>query len=1299
MNVDPNQAKVIFLEAVEQHEPDQWPAFLDQVCAGQPELRRRVEVLLDAHREAGTAPHQAAAQRPRPVTVDVPGSTECPGTTIGAYKLMEQVGEGGMGLVFVAEQQHPVRRKVALKVIKPGMDTRQVIARFEAERQALALMDHPNIAHVHDGGTTPAGRPYFVMELVKGVPITAYCDQNQVAVRERLALFVNVCQAVQHAHQKGIIHRDLKPSNVLVASHDGKPVVKVIDFGVAKAIGQQLTDKTVYTQLRQLVGTPLYMSPEQAAESSLDIDTRSDIYSLGVLLYELLTGTTPFAKERFRGAGYEEIRRIIREEEPPRPSTRISTLGQAATTVSAQRRSEPKRLSTLLRGDLDWIVMKALEKDRNRRYETASAFAADVQRYLHDEPVQACPPSAWYRLRKFARRNKGKLSVAVGVFLTVAVMAGSIGWAVRDRAAREEASERAETARLATVQGQVRDSFNAARTLLAENQLAAARQKLAEARAQLGNDRVALADLAAAVEPGVAELNRYQRFLDLIDHAHETETSPILDATLATGGSPGHPKTPPPIREWGRKPGAAVPFLLEALKRYEILERDDWSTTLGGGVLGKNQVEHIRRTAYEQLLWLADDVVRRGQEHRSGQTLSAKAAARAALAYLGKAESAHRPTLAFYVHRARCRKALGEKAAAQADRELAAKTPATMALDHYLLGREAYEAKQLADAVQAFEAALRLEPTHYWSMMNLGFCLGDLGQAPEDFVGAARVFSGCILKRPDHGHAYSGRAYAYHKLHLLEAALADYSKALDLDPYDSDCWIKRGVVYYDLGQRDKAVADYSRAIELDPKQPFAWNNRANAYLELGRPDKAVADYSRAIELDPTFVIAWHARGDVYRKLGQADKAVADDSRVIELAPDHADAWNNRGTAYLALGQPGKAVADFSKFIELDPKNAHAWYNRGIAYDRSAQADKAVADYSRAIDLDPQYADAWNNRAFVYLNLGQGDKAVADFSKVIDLKPKDAGSWLKRGNAYQKLGQDDKAVADFARAIDLDPKDPGPWYKRGAAFGRLDQPDKAVADFSRSVELKPNYVDAWHDRGIAYICLGKPEKALADFSRALKLNPKYTHAWCHRGLLYGDLGQWAKAVADLSRFIKLAPNDPRLVEVYPRRAQANSRLARFAQARTDYEAALEQAPTDAGVHNALAWLLATCPEAKLRDPGQAVELAKKAVQLAPKAGDYWRTLGVAHYRAGDEKAAVAAFKKSMELRKGGDAVDCLFLAMARRKLGNHVEARKAYDQAVQWLKKNQEALAKDKTLAEEFRRVRTEAEDVLELKKK
>jgi WD40 repeat protein/serine/threonine protein kinase len=382
-----------------------------------------VEALLQAQEAAGSF-----LQSPPPgptVTVDELPISERPGTVIGPYKLLQQIGEGGMGTVVMAEQTQPVQRKVALKVIKAGMDSRQVIARFEAERQALAIMDHVNLARVFDGGATENGRPYFVMELVHGVPITQYCDDNRLTPRQRLELFVPVCQAIQHAHQKGIIHRDVKPSNVMITLYDGQPVAKVIDFGVAKATEQRLTEKTLFTQYGTMVGTLEYMSPEQAEMSALGVDTRSDIYSLGVLLYELLTGSTPLPHKRVKEAAYAEILRMIKEEEPPRPSTRLSDSGETLASISAQRQMEPAKLTKLVRGELDWIVMKCLEKDRNRRYESASALAADVQRYLNDEPVLACPPSAIYRFRKFARRNKAALLTAsvvvLAVSLTVAV--------------------------------------------------------------------------------------------------------------------------------------------------------------------------------------------------------------------------------------------------------------------------------------------------------------------------------------------------------------------------------------------------------------------------------------------------------------------------------------------------------------------------------------------------------------------------------------------------------------------------------------------------------------------------------------------------------------------------------------------------------------------------------------------------------------------------------------------------------------------------------------------------------------
>jgi WD40 repeat protein/serine/threonine protein kinase len=449
----------IFSAAVQQQDLAERAAYLEQACAGDGPLRQRVEVLLHAHEMAGsflekpvlaqgdTADEQPGSSVKGDSAVESPSQavalqriTEGPGTLIGPYKLLQQIGEGGMGVVYMAEQEQPVRRKVALKIIKPGMDSAHVIARFEAERQALALMDHTNIAKVLDAGATDTGRPFFVMELVKGVPITRFCDGNNLSVRERLELFVPVCQAIQHAHQKGIIHRDVKPSNVLVTLYDGRPVPKVIDFGIAKATEQRLTERTLFTQYGEIIGTFEYMSPEQAEMSGLDIDTRSDVYSLGVLLYELLTGSTPLIHKRLREVAYTELLRLIREEEAEKPSTRLSHSGEALASIALQRKTEPEKLSKLVRGELDWIVLKALEKDRMRRYESASAFAADVQHYLNDEAVQACPPSAGYRLRKFARRNKRVLATVtlLGVMLLVAVgaVAASALWAAVQAKAR-----------------------------------------------------------------------------------------------------------------------------------------------------------------------------------------------------------------------------------------------------------------------------------------------------------------------------------------------------------------------------------------------------------------------------------------------------------------------------------------------------------------------------------------------------------------------------------------------------------------------------------------------------------------------------------------------------------------------------------------------------------------------------------------------------------------------------------------------------------------------------------------------
>jgi eukaryotic-like serine/threonine-protein kinase len=506
MDQSEHSMRTIFAEALEIPDARQRADFLSQACGTDSALRQEIEELLSAE---ATAAHSFLPNQPsRPdaqrllsraaealeesrSTAPVACVSEKPGDRIGRYKLLEQIGEGGCGVVYMADQEEPVRRRVALKVIKLGMDTKQVVARFEAERQALALMDHAHIANVLDGGATDAGRPYFVMELVRGIKITDYCDENDLCTRERLELFVQVCQAVQHAHQKGIIHRDLKPSNILVTVNDGVPVPKVIDFGIAKATEGKLTDKTLFTSFDQFLGTPAYMSPEQTVFTSVDIDTRSDIYSLGVLLYELLTGKTPFDSKALLACGLDEMRRMIREKDPAPPSTRLRCLPQEELTTTARhRQSQGPKLIHTLRGDLDWVVIKCLQKDRSRRYETANSLVSDIKRHLNNEPVIARPPSRLYEFRKTVRRHKVGFAAggAVIAVLAAGVLVSTLE-AVRARRAEKEQGRLAVTARIAE-QSARRESYSRAMLLgfeaLRARDYGLVRELLAQTRSIVG---------------------------------------------------------------------------------------------------------------------------------------------------------------------------------------------------------------------------------------------------------------------------------------------------------------------------------------------------------------------------------------------------------------------------------------------------------------------------------------------------------------------------------------------------------------------------------------------------------------------------------------------------------------------------------------------------------------------------------------------------------------------------------------------------------------------------------------------
>ena len=642
---EPDRIKSLFVGALER-EGSAREAFLAGECGADGELKRRVEALLRANEEAGgflaeadggdgVDPHDQVGEQP--------------GRIVGRYKLLQEIGEGGFGIVWMAEQLEPVRRKVALKIIKLGMDTKQVVARFEAERQALALMDHPNIAKVLDGGVTAGGRPFFVMELVRGVPITEYCDEAKLSTRLRLDLFMQVCHAVQHAHQKGIIHRDIKPSNVMVTLHDGRPVPMVIDFGIAKATSGSLTEKTLFTEFRQFLGTPEYMSPEQAEISGLDVDTRTDIYSLGVLLYELLTGTTPLDSQTLRRAAYDEILRMIREVEPQRPSTRVSTLGERRLTVASARATEPGMLQRLMRGDLDWIVMKALEKERTRRYESAASLAQDVQRFLGHEPVVARPPSRAYKVSKFMRRNRTAVGAAAAIL--VALLAGTaaatIGF-VRAERGRREALEAQQLARAAADEALAAEE----RARLEEER---ARQEADNATRAEASER-AQRERAAAEAAAAAAINAfYDEMLFSIDPLRLRERSAFALDDVSLPTAEAHDRDVSVVEMlrggaasveegFGDKPELEVKVretigitLLGLGRPDEAREQLDLAAELQGGLPGVDEADRLRLQLLrgmaasragadaeaEELIRAARDGMKRVHGARSPRTLHA----------------------------------------------------------------------------------------------------------------------------------------------------------------------------------------------------------------------------------------------------------------------------------------------------------------------------------------------------------------------------------------------------------------------------------------------------------------------------------------------------------------------------------------------------------------------------------------------------------------------------------------------------------------------------------------------------
>jgi tetratricopeptide (TPR) repeat protein/tRNA A-37 threonylcarbamoyl transferase component Bud32 len=937
------KAREIFGNALEIDSEAGRAAYLDTTCAGDVGLRQDVAALLAALGSAGEFMRRPAAELV--LGADQATLAEAAGEVVGRYQLVEKLGEGGFGSVWVAEQREPVKRRVAVKIVKLGMDTRQVVARFEAERQALAMMDHPNIAQVLDAGSTDAGRPYFVMELVSGVPVTRFCDETGMAVKDRLGLFVQVCNAIQHAHQKGVIHRDIKPSNILVTLHDGAAVPRVIDFGIAKATGGDLTDNTVHTQSQQFVGTPAYVSPEQAQPSTPDVDTRSDIYSLGVLLYELLTGHTPFDARELVAGGIEAMRRAIAEKEPSRPSAKLAALhDRELTTTARQRATEGARLLHLLKGDLVWVVMKCLEKDRGRRYQTAGELAADVGRYLRNEPVQARPPSKRYRFRKFARRNKGVVvagsAIATTVLLAIVSLAVSNG-RTRDARGRAEEAQRLAETRAGELQGSLE-------RLIAAN-------ALHELGQWYFNDRNWDNALESFTQASVLRPDSVTVWTDRGELYAQLGLFDLAGADFARAFALNKPET---SLRWYRH--ALLSLYLGDTPTYFTVREEMWGRFYGTIGLAPELVRaQVLAPGQADKCPQMVAIIERGLRHETAEEK----------VHAGTLSVQRRSYLLYALGLAHLRAGQHEQAADRLRESLAAgeglaaqslSQPA-LAIAHYHCGRKV-EARQALEAArtthkewsrqrragkEAHEWVISQGAGAYWPVP-----WSDWVEFQVIYREAERLIDGRDPPEDPNEHVVRGRGFA--AVRKWAAAEAEYASALRLQPDDLqvqlEAYRSAGYRAADVQNWGEAAKAFTRATSLQPDDAGLWAFRAVAHFAAGDRDAYRQDCRDMVERFEKTADSWAAANVIYACVLTGD-ALPDMRRLAPLTRVayprfHAGEYLLGATLYRTGDYEG-AVRCFSELATVLRLRAFDWSFLAMAHFRLGNVDEARRCLSEA----------------------------------------------------------------------------------------------------------------------------------------------------------------------------------------------------------------------------------------------------------------------------------------------------------------------------------------------------------------